>query len=303
MKLEQITIKDYPKLKPFFKNPRYRLCEYSLPSILVWTNDEYQPYGGINNGALFIGAEFVQQKENRHLLLPISPEREFPPEELHQLARQLGFDQYWFVPEGYIKRFGKGRIKSYFTLSPQKEFDDYVYLSKDLINLKGNKYSKKRNLIHQFEREYFHKGAVTEEIIRPALVTECLEFLEQWCEEHDCGVDEEASLACEKQAAKNMIENIEFLEVEGLLLRVDGVVNALAVASKFTDNMGVLHFEKAFSRVKGLYQFFDNLSAKRLLSDYKYVNKESDMDVPGLARAKKSYHPVMMIKSYKLTVH
>ena len=71
MKLKQIEIEDYPKLKPYFKNPKYRLCEYSLPSILVWTNDEYQPYGAIDNGALVIGAEFVQQKENRHLMLPI----------------------------------------------------------------------------------------------------------------------------------------------------------------------------------------------------------------------------------------
>ena len=86
MKLKQIKIKDYPRLKPFFKKPRYRLCEYSLPSILVWTNDEYKPYGAIDNGALFVAAEFVRQKEDRHLMLPISPERDFTPEELHRLA-------------------------------------------------------------------------------------------------------------------------------------------------------------------------------------------------------------------------
>ncbi len=115
-------------------------------------------------------------------------------------------------------------------------------------------------------------------------------------------MDEEADLACEKQAAINMIENIDFLEVEGLIVRVDGVISALAVVSKLTDKMGVLHFEKAFADIKGLYQFFDNLCAKRLLNGYKYINKESDMDVPGIARSKKSYHPVMMIRSFKLTL-
>jgi hypothetical protein len=99
-----------------------------------------------------------------------------------------------------------------------------------------------------------------------------------------------------------MIENISLLEVEGLLLRINGVVSAIAVASQLTDNMGLLCFEKAFARVKGLYQFFDNLSAKRLLNGYKYVNKESDMNVPGLAKAKKSYYPVMMFRAYKLTL-
>jgi hypothetical protein len=302
MNLEQIKIEDYPRLKRFFKRPRYRLCEYSLPSILAWTNDEYQPYGLIDNDTLIIGAEFNRNKENRHLILPISPKREFSPEELHRLAARLGFDQFWFAPEDYIKKYGKEVVQSYFEITPQKGFDDYIYLAEEMINLSGNKYSKKRNLIHQFEREYLYKGNVKEESIGPSITAECIDFLEQWCEEHDCDVDEETDLACEKQAAINMIENIDFLEVEGLVARVDGVISALAVASKLTDQMGALHFEKAFADIKGLYQYFDNLCAKRLLNGYKYINKESDMDVPGIAQAKKSYHPVMMIRSYKLTL-
>ena len=54
------------------------------------------------------------------------------------------------------------------------------------------------------------------------------------------------------------------------------------------------------AEIKGLYQYFDQLCTDRLLNGYRYINKESDMDVPGLAKAKKSYHPVMKIKSYKL---
>ena len=302
MKLEQLKIEDYPKLKRFFKQPRYRLCEYSLPSILAWTNDEYQPYGLIEDDGLIIGAEFTQHKEKRHLMLPVSPGREYSPQELREFATRLGFTQYWFVTEEYLEKHGKNQVKSYFSIKPQKEYDDYVYLAEELINLRGNKFSKKRNLIHQFEREYLCNGRVKEEIIRPSMAAECIDFLEKWCEQHDCDVDEEADLACEKQAAINMVENIDFLEVEGLIARVDGVISALAVVSKLTDKIGVLHFEKAFANIKGLYQFFDNLCAKRLLNGCKYINKESDMDVPGIARSKKSYHPVMMIRSYKLTL-
>ncbi len=302
MKLEKLRIEDYPKLKKYFEQPKYKLCEYSLPSILVWANEEYQPYGMVDNNALVVAAEFTQHREKRHLMLPISPSHEFLPEALHDLATRLGFDQYWFVPEDYLKRHDQGRINNYFKILPQKEFDDYVYLTEDLIHLKGNKYSKKRNLIHQFEKKYFHHGNVKEEIIQPSVSSECIDFLEQWCEERDCDVDQETDLSCEKRAAINMIENISFFEVEGLLLRINGVVSAIAVASQLTDNIGVLHFEKAFARVKGLYQFFDNLSAKRLLNGYKYINKESDMGVPGLAKAKKSYHPAMMVRAYKLII-
>jgi hypothetical protein len=88
--------------------------------------------------------------------------------------------------------------------------------------------------------------------------------------------------------------------LNGILIRVDGVVSAFGIASHLTDNMGVLHFEKAFASMKGLYQYFDRECARRLFGNYTYINKESDMGIPGLAKAKKSYHPVMRVKSYKL---
>ena len=35
--------------------------------------------------------------------------------------------------------------------------------------------------------------------------------------------------------------------------------------------------------------------------NYKYVNREEDVGVPGLRKSKESYHPVKMIKKYMLT--
>lgn len=98
----------------------------------------------------------------------------------------------------------------------------------------------------------------------------------------------------------NTLVNIDLLDVRGLYLRVDGMISAFGIASYLTDEMGVLHFEKAFAGIKGLYQYFDNLCAKSLFDGFTYINKESDMSMPGLAKVKKSYHPAMMIKSYRL---
>lgn len=300
--LEPITPEDYPRLKPFYTRQKYRLCEYSLPLIIVWNNDEYRPYGTIDNESLVVAAEFIEQREKRHLLLPVSPVKEHTPEELKELAERLGFSTYWFVPEDYIQTYGKKRIAALFTIAEQKEFHDYIYRSEDLITLKGNKYSKKRNLINQFERNYLSDGRVKIEPIIPAVVNECLDFLEIWCEQVNCGIDQKHDLACEKQAAINALNHIDTLGMNGLLLRLDGEVRAFGIASQLTDQMGVLHFEKADAHVKGLYQYFDNQCASRLLSNYEFINKESDMNMPGLAKAKKSYYPVMIIKSYKLSL-
>jgi hypothetical protein len=64
--------------------------------------------------------------------------------------------------------------------------------------------------------------------------------------------------------------------------------------------MATLQYEKAFGSIKGLYQYFDNACARMLVNGYTYLNKESDMGIPGLTKAKKSYHPLKMVRSVKL---
>ncbi|MBC8393058.1 MAG: DUF2156 domain-containing protein, partial [Deltaproteobacteria bacterium] len=272
MNAKQILPSDYPKLKKFFESQKYGLCAYSLASIIVWRNNVYQPYGTIDGDAFIVWAEFTTRKEDRHLILPVSPVREFTPEELHDLAVKLGFEKFCFVPDEYLENYGRSAVEAFFEVEEQEEYADYVYLTDDLASLKGNRYAKKRNLIKQFQRDYTERDRVKVEKITSLVASECLDFLEKWCEERDCDANPEEDLACEKLAAINTLENIEVLEVNGLFLRVDNEISAFGIASHLKSDMGVLHFEKAFSGIKGLYQYFDNLCAKRLFNGYKYIN-------------------------------
>lgn len=302
MKMNTLVPSDYPQLKRFFEDQKYPLSVYSLSSLLVWSSRIYQPCGLVLNDETFVaGVEFAAtHAEKRHLILPLSPVKAHSPEELLDIAVKTGFETYWFVPELYIKTFGKERVEALFQIEEQPEFEDYVYLREDLAELKGNRYSKKRNLISQFNREY--AGRVQVEALTASLASECIDFLEKWCKERDCDKEESGDLSCEKQAVMNALGHIDRIGMKGLLIRVDGVISAFAMTSRLTADTGALHFEKAYSHIKGLYQFLDNICAEQLLSDMKYINKESDMGEPGLAKTKKSYHPVMMIKSYRLKV-
>ncbi len=302
MPLTPLTVADYHRFKHFFKHQRYLLCAYSLPSIIVWRNDEYHPLAMVYDDTLVIGTEFNHRRENRHLLLPISPEKETPPEILYDLADSLNFEKYWFVPEDYINRFGRNRIEAFFSIKPHPEYDDYIYHQKDLADLGGNRYSKKRNLVNQFQRQHDISTQVQIKTATSADSDECAEFIEAWCLERQCDAADQDDLACEKLAALNAIWNIDELEINALLLRIDGEICAFGIGSYLTEDMGVLHFEKAFSRIKGLYQYFDSQCAQRLFAGYRYINKESDMKEANLAKAKKSYHPVSMIRSYQLVL-
>jgi len=300
MILNPLKPSDYQRLAGFFEKQEYRLCVYSLSSLIVWINKIYQPcWTVIGDDTLIAGVEYnAVHADKRYLFLPISPDREYSPEELHEVAMKSGFQTYGFVPDEYIEKYGRARVENFFEISEQPDLHDYVYLREDLATLKGNRYAKKRNLINQFTREFADKRIQVEKITS-SVVPDCADFLEKWCEERKCEEDPEG-LSCEKQAVLNSFEHIDHLGMRGILLRIDGVVTALGIGSRVTGDMSALHFEKAFAGIKGLYQFFDRLCAQQLFEDCIYINKESDMGNPGLAKAKKSYHPIMILKSYKL---
>jgi len=303
MKFKPLTFSDYQSLIPFFSRQRYTLCPYSLSSIVVWNNEVYRPCFALENDTLIVYADFARGRQRSHLILPISPEKEFTPEELADLSHRSGCHTYWFVPGDYLERYGENKTKDLFIVEPQEGYDDYVYRTVDLATLEGRKYSKKRNLIKQFERQYSEgAGNVVIKDIFKEDVSNCLLFLDRWCEERDCDVDKDEDLACEWHATRNALKHIDELGFRGIMLLIEGTVQAFGIASQLTDTMSAIHFQKASVRFKGLYQFFDRECARRLFPELEYINKESDMGIPGLAQLKHSYYPVKMVRAYRLTI-
>jgi hypothetical protein len=287
MQFNPITVDDYHTLKKIFINQTYQLSTYSLFSIIVWSNPSLRAYFVVEDDTLIILNEPENRPDGRHLILPVSLNETITPENLYNLAKRTGVARYCFVPETFLMMNDLNHVERYFTVLEQPEFEDYIYLTEDLVGLKGNRYARQRNQIHQFIKTYSGRGRVNIETITSDNVGDCLVFLEKWCEQRGCDVDRNESLACEKLAAINALTYLD--------------VSAFGICSYLTDDMGVLNFEKAFSDIKGLYQFLDNECAGRLFSRYKYINKESDMNMPNLAQSKNSYNPVMKLKSYCLT--
>lgn len=302
MQFKTITTADFATYKPYFSNQRYRLCDYSLASIIAWQNEHYHPLVAIHNGFLVVAAEFEKDTHQRHLMLPIAPDGELSPERLAVLAADAGYESVWFVPRDYLDAYGEEKIGAHFEIRRDHDIDDYIYRRQDLAELAGGKYAKKRNLIRQFTRSHVDAGRVTVGPITPDDVADCIEYLNVWCGERECSPEVEEELACERDAAINTLQHMEPLEVRGLHLRIDGEVRAFGVSARLTADMATLQYEKADAAIKGLYQYFDQQCARQLFNGYAYINKESDMGLPGLAKSKRSYYPVEMVEAYKLSL-
>ena len=296
--MQPLTPADYPQLKEFFRDQPHRLSVYSLPSIICWDTPVYGAVYKIFPDVLIIGYYCVPRPEENHLLLPIAPRWDEPPERIWHIARELDFSQYYFVPQEYVSRYDLEKENPYFVCTEQTEYEDYIYRTEDLIQLRGNRYSSKRNWISRFiknnDGHYLLEGITLEN------TGECLDFLEEWCQYYDCNPLANENLACEKHATMTMLRHIKELDGEGLLVRIKGKVSAFAIRTPLAEDMANLTFEKALPDITGLYPFLDRECARGLFSGYDYINKESDMGLPGLMRSKESYHPVQRRKSYRL---
>ncbi|MCE5299666.1 MAG: phosphatidylglycerol lysyltransferase domain-containing protein [Spirochaetia bacterium] len=171
---------------------------------------------------------------------------------------------------------------------------DYVYAASDLISLAGRKYDGKRNHLNRFMENYSH----TFEPITPEILPQVKDFQEKWCQARSCADD--LSLANEGRAVMEVLDNYGVLPVTGAALVVDGVVQAFSIASELNPEMAVVLFEKANPEFKGIYQAINNLFCSRMLSKYKWINREQDGGAEGLRRAKQSYYPVRMIRKFNL---
>lgn len=177
------------------------------------------------------------------------------------------------------------------TLEEAREHWDYVYAVSDLVELKGNRFHKKKNLLRQFERSYdFEYKALT-----PDCVEETLEMQRQWFTWHD--PKETGALLAENRAIVRVLQNWD--RMPGLLggaIRVDGEMVAYTVAEELTPDMLVIHFEKGRHGVKGVYQAIN----QRFLADAgagrNLVNREQDLGDEGLRQSKLSYQPSGFLK-------
>lgn len=171
---------------------------------------------------------------------------------------------------------------------------DYLYLAEDLINLAGRKYDAKRNFINRFRlhNEYEYVTMTQETAF------ECIEFADYWCEERSCDTVE--GLRKERCAVYQMLTSFDALRIRGGAIRVEGRIVAFCLGENLNPETLVVHVEKADPNIEGLYQLVNNEFCAHEATGLNYVNREQDLGVPGLRKAKESYHPVKLVETYRI---
>ncbi len=167
---------------------------------------------------------------------------------------------------------------------------DYVYLTEDLINLKGKKYQQKRNHLNAFLKNYEY----TYERLSMENLEEIKELFYKWFDgqtNHDLGDSEIATM--------KILENMDRLGVIAGGIRVDGKLVAFSVGEAITDDMAHIPIEFADTDYRGAFNVINRDFCANEWKDYKYINREEDMGLSGLRYAKRAYCPVKMVEKYR----
>lgn len=196
-----------------------------------------------------------------------------------------------------------------FEIVEDRDNADYIYSVDKLCNLPGRHLSSKRNHIKHFERNgewEFHKicahmcGCVssgTEEMTyKNSSLAEARAFVDEFYREKN-----DPDLAAEAQAIEEMFENYDTLGFIGGLLYQNGQPVAFTAGTKLDNEVFDVHFEKALPGVEGAYTMVNREFARLVHAEHpeiQYFNREEDMGIEGLRRAKESYHPDILLMKY-----
>lgn len=172
---------------------------------------------------------------------------------------------------------------------------DYVYDINDLADLKGKKYHGKRNHLHRFCEAY---PDYTVSPIGADNIEQIREMARRWYETR-LAENPNADYHMEQAALEKAFRDYEALEMEGLALFGAGEVLAFTMASRLSENTFDVHFEKARADIQGAYPTINCEFAKYIRAKYpnvRYLDREEDMGLEGLRRAKQSYYPHHMVE-------
>jgi hypothetical protein len=268
------------------------VSDFSFASLFMWRH-AFRPSLQELEGTLCV---FTLRKDMFFALPPLGPEealtRVIPAmaDYFHSIGRPFYMKA---VPERLVDPIVKA-LGTKVEIKSDPGTWDYVYRTSDLVDLPGRKYQGKRNHLNQFTQ----KNVFSYEPLSPAIIEECLELDSRWRAKHpDSGSE---LMAEEEKAIREALFHCEELKLLGGAIRVDGKIRAFAAGALINPETAVVHIEKADVDYPGMFAVINQQFAEHVPAEVELINREEDLGLPGLRRAKRSYHPIFMVKKHEL---
>lgn len=285
-----IKAEDYHRVSPLLKKSGIENCEHCFSTMLVWSHRHPVEIAVVED-TVFMRSEGV---EHTWYIYPGGPmDSKKAVELIIEDSKTFGNKINIYGIDDAGAEFLKENFSHILTVEEDRDSRDYIYLYEDLANLPGKKYQKKRNHCSRFERENpdYSLIPITGENVHIAK-----QFELDWCAKYS-GV-RERDLVSEQKGIIELLDNFERLELMGAMIKTGDEIVAMSIAAPISDDMVDVMVEKAYHDVNGAYAVINRDFVRACFSSFNYINREDDMGIENLRKAKLSYFPFEIKKKY-----
>lgn len=287
-RLDPARREDYEK---FLHLAAHRGCNYSFANLILW---------GRQRAAFVEGFLVIFSQFDRRAVYSFPMGQGDPTAALEAIiddARQRDIPccLAFLVREDCdtLERLFPGR----FRFHADRDSFDYIYDIQELAELRGRKFQRKRNHLHKFLAAHpdYRAEPITEETL-PAV----RQMVEDWFAQR-LAIDPLEDFHLERLALSRAFDHYGELKLDGLVLREQDRILAMTMGSPLSPATFDIHFEKALLDVDGAYNAVNLEFARYLRSRYpdlRWLDREDDMGLEGLRKAKLSYNPARMVEKY-----
>ncbi len=287
-------LEDQELLEGYFRKYPSMSCERTFLNVYLWSRHYKVKFAEVCNTIIF-----ETDGDPYSITWPVGSDENVKEAldymlEYFQMCN-LPFHMYCITPDQFekLEKWYPGQ----FEIEYVRDDADYVYESEKLISLSGKKLHSKRNHINKFK-------AVNEdwayETMSADNLEECFQMALKWRNTNGCEEDMEKN--SEMCVTLNSLRLFEELHLKGGILRVNGEIVAFTIGEELTEDMFVVHIEKAFSDVQGAYTMINQQFVEHECSGYRYINREEDAGADGLRQAKLSYQPAFLVEKGNVTM-
>lgn len=283
---QPLTLAQKPRFDSILRNTGTRGCEYSFANLYMWgrqraafMDDTLVFFSQFNRTSVYpfpIGNNIEQALE---AIIHDAAVRDIP-------CRITSLSQDDCAT---LERLYPGKFRFHY----DRDFFDYVYAIEDLAELKGKKYQRKRNHLNRFiqDHPYYRVEPISDEN-----QAEVLEVVQAWYDKRQAE-DPTSDTHMERAALKKALQHRQALEMEGLLLWDQEQPIAMTLGNFLSDTTFDVNFEKAIdpSAYPAINWEFARYLRKKY-PDLQYLDREEDMGLEGLRKAKLSYYPHHMVE-------
>jgi hypothetical protein len=277
-----LTLDDRPTVMQALRRRPPSISEHSFTNLYVWRYHRPVRVARVGDGVAFVEL----RSGERRLVGP--PRADVALTDLLEELRESAVASFHRMPEDAAEALRQAGLR----VEADRDNADYVYLRSDLAELSGRDYGRQRNLVNQCLGSYDCEYAE----LTPGCLEEAVEMVNRWFAAR--GMDQSEGLAEEYWALREALDLFEELDLIGGTVRIGGRIEALTLGERLSDDTAVVHFEKAVTDYRGLYQVINQWFCRNGLAEFDFVNREQDLGIPGLRKAKESYRPHHMVDKY-----